>query len=309
MNQQSVRIFLAIAKYKSISKAASALNYTHPTVSEALNQLEEQVGVRLFIRKRGVRQVVLTPAGEAFMTLAQRHMELDEQLEQFISAQKRKKFCLAASSSAHEYLVYHIVQRLMQKVPGLEISLISKSINEVSSEMDKNSFDAAIYFGKELKHPMFEELGFFEEKRYILCPSSTVLPDRVISVEELDVKNEVQYLLTNKTGNFYKWHQEYFSENVSSMVSVDTSSALKNYLRSPESWAIVPASIAHNIISQHGQDFTFRNITPEPVNRRCRLILRRYYPHSEIMQAFLQCCKEYLEERPYLIDQLDLSEL
>ena len=66
MKQQEIKVFLAIAKYRSISAAAAALHYAQPTVSAYLNQLEQSLGVQLVMRAKGKREVELTPAEWTF---------------------------------------------------------------------------------------------------------------------------------------------------------------------------------------------------------------------------------------------------
>lgn len=300
MNHQNIQIFLTVVKHNSISAAAKVLNYTQPTVSEYINQLEKQLGVRLFVRKRGVRQLVLTPAGEAFLPLAQRQMELDEAVERYISAQKQKIFRLAASSSAHEYIVSHIVRRLMQKNPGVEIRLISKEIREIPNAVETNAFDAAIYFGARLENPMIEQVPFFKEERYILCLKDSILPERILSIEDLDPQKEVMYLTTSKGSRLAEWRRQNFPESIGSMVRTDSVFAIKNYLTSKDAWAVVPASVAHHIMSQQSDWFSIRQVTPKLPDRACSLLVMQSYPHEEIMHSFLECCREFTEENPYL---------
>ena len=52
MNWDGLKFFLAIAKAGSLSEAASQLNVNHSTVFRRLNALEQDLGVRLFDRRR-----------------------------------------------------------------------------------------------------------------------------------------------------------------------------------------------------------------------------------------------------------------
>ena len=56
------RIFYYAAKYKSFSKAAEILMSNQPNITHFMNNLENQLGCRLFIRSR--HGVTLTPEGE-----------------------------------------------------------------------------------------------------------------------------------------------------------------------------------------------------------------------------------------------------
>ena len=110
MNHQNIRIFMAIVEQGSISGAAKALHYTHPTVSESLKQLEKELGAQLLSRGKGVRKVVLTAAGQSFLPIAQQWMEVNSRIDQFRQAQKRKVLRLAAGVAAHEYIVPQITR-------------------------------------------------------------------------------------------------------------------------------------------------------------------------------------------------------
>ena len=56
------RIFYYAAKYKSFSKAAEILMSNQPNITHFMNNLENQLGCRLFIRSN--RGVTLTREGE-----------------------------------------------------------------------------------------------------------------------------------------------------------------------------------------------------------------------------------------------------
>jgi len=65
MNLNQLRFASAIARLGSFSKAAEACHITQPTLSNAIMQLEELLGGRLF--ERTTRSVALTPFGQHIM--------------------------------------------------------------------------------------------------------------------------------------------------------------------------------------------------------------------------------------------------
>jgi DNA-binding transcriptional LysR family regulator len=54
--------FEAAARHQSFSRAAEELHLTHGAISRAVAQIEERLGIDLFVRRN--RRVWLTPAGE-----------------------------------------------------------------------------------------------------------------------------------------------------------------------------------------------------------------------------------------------------
>lgn len=61
----ALRAFEAAARHLSFKQAAHELHVTPGAVSQQVRQLEERLGVQLF--ERLTRQVILTPAGEAYL--------------------------------------------------------------------------------------------------------------------------------------------------------------------------------------------------------------------------------------------------
>ncbi|MDQ3271651.1 MAG: LysR family transcriptional regulator, partial [Pseudomonadota bacterium] len=65
MELRHLRYFVGVAEQGSVSRAAEKLFIAQPALSAQIRQLEEELGVSLFVRlPRGVR---LTQAGESFL--------------------------------------------------------------------------------------------------------------------------------------------------------------------------------------------------------------------------------------------------
>jgi DNA-binding transcriptional LysR family regulator len=73
INWDDVRLFLALARNGSARSAAASLNVSHTTIARRAEQLESDLGTRLFDRDVGGYR--LTGAGEAFMNSAVRAEE------------------------------------------------------------------------------------------------------------------------------------------------------------------------------------------------------------------------------------------
>ncbi|HWO40889.1 MAG TPA: LysR family transcriptional regulator, partial [Candidatus Eisenbacteria bacterium] len=76
---QQLKGFLAIAKTRSITKAAQQLRYTPSAVSVQIKKLEQELGVRLFDRTRS--GLMLTGSGKLFLEIALPAIESLERAE------------------------------------------------------------------------------------------------------------------------------------------------------------------------------------------------------------------------------------
>ena len=98
MNWNQLQYVLTIVQEKNITKAAQKLYLSQPSLSMSLKNLEEELGVEIFERKKGVLE--LTYAGELFCHWAEDSLRskqiLSDQLSD-ISSNARHKIRLGIS--------------------------------------------------------------------------------------------------------------------------------------------------------------------------------------------------------------------
>ena len=304
INSQSIEVFLAIVKHGSISAAARVFHYSQPSVSEHLNQLEEKIGATLILRRKGNRQVVLTPTGKAFLPLAEEWMdhqrELEHRIERFIQNQNHNSLRLAASAGGHQHMVSNVIYKLMGYHPNLNLQLRSVERREIESAISAFFFDVAFHYGLTVGKEQVHDIPIFSEPRYILCPKDSPLPDRVLTHDDLNPYFEVAYLSQNGSGQIEKWRRAHFPKDAKPYFEVSNLASTHNYLTDPRCWAIVPASIAMEDVSLQPHKYSYRELDADLPPRVCHLLIAKAYSEDKIISELLKCCEEYIEERPYL---------
>lgn len=83
LTYRQIQYIREVAAAGSISAACRKLNITQSSVLAAMNVAEDEVGVRLFIRRKG-RGVQLTPAGQTFIIAARRFLASGEDFSRSI---------------------------------------------------------------------------------------------------------------------------------------------------------------------------------------------------------------------------------
>ena len=79
MGQAALRCFASAVRTGSMGRAAKALGRTQPAISQQIRRLEDILGYRLV--RRTTRGVIMTAEGEAFLSLAERILALNDEAQ------------------------------------------------------------------------------------------------------------------------------------------------------------------------------------------------------------------------------------
>lgn len=298
MNGQTAKIFLAVAEHGSISAAAQELYLSQPAVSSHIGRLEEDLGVQLIIRQRGVQKIALTQAGQAFIPVATQYIEADKTLMRFRESFDRKTLRLTSGVYVHDYIVTPIAGKLLLRNPELSVSM---SVVEDRGRLDaakEQRYDAAFYFGTPKESPYINYIPFFEDPLCVLCPADTPLPDRVLTPEDLDPAFEIRH--TFPYSSMEKWYDRFFPKEAACYETLATYIIAHTRLVEPRCWTFMPTSVSLMLMAQNPGKLALRHVDPIPAVRHCYICLSRFYSRKDVIDKLLLCCREYLEERPLL---------
>ena len=81
MLNNNLRIFITVAEMESITEAAKKLYISQPAVSQAIRKLEEELGVKLFIRNKR-SSLMLTDIGHKTLAVAYQMADLENKMYQ-----------------------------------------------------------------------------------------------------------------------------------------------------------------------------------------------------------------------------------
>lgn len=129
LNWDDMRVFLAVARHRSLSAAARHLKVTQPTVGRRLAQLEEALSARLFDRLPD--GLVQTAAGAELMTIAEEMERAAETLERrqaTLADQVSGTVRLSVFEAPAQFLTEHLWE-LRQALPEIEIEIAFAHLN------------------------------------------------------------------------------------------------------------------------------------------------------------------------------------
>jgi DNA-binding transcriptional LysR family regulator len=129
-----LRYFLAVAEELSFRKAAERLHISQPPLSRQVSQLEEQLGVDLFLRSKA--GVTLTEAGAAFLPEVRRTLAQAEKAVAIARAAQshRGQFVVGYTTVFDRSAFPDVAARFQRRFP--EWRLVAKGKHSISQGFD-----------------------------------------------------------------------------------------------------------------------------------------------------------------------------
>lgn len=146
MELRELKYFLAVAKEQSISKAAEALFVTQPNLSRQMQNLENEIGQRLFIR--GSRKITLTEAGQLLKKRAEEIVDLYNKTESELRAplfEISGDVYIGGGESYALQTVAEAAHKVQKEYPKVNFHLFSGDSATVSERLDKGLIDFGIF--------------------------------------------------------------------------------------------------------------------------------------------------------------------
>lgn len=204
------KIFYYVGKYKSFSKAAKALNNSQPNITRTMNNLEMELGCKLFIRSN--KGVALTSEGEKlFLHVQAAHEQLQMGEAEINSSKKLQNECISIGFSIGitEILLHDKILPILRDYhrlyPGTHVQIINNSTPNLVSAVSDGSIDLAVVTAFSNSNLNLHEtiLNSFQDI-LIAGPSFSHLKDQNLTLADL-----VQYPIINlwkgtETFEFYK---------------------------------------------------------------------------------------------------------
>ncbi|MEQ4573375.1 MAG: LysR substrate-binding domain-containing protein, partial [Gammaproteobacteria bacterium] len=145
MNLRDLKYLVALADHKHFGRAAAACFVSQPTLSTQIKKLEDELGVPLV--ERAPRKVMLTPAGRE---AANRARGIVAEVEQMKEAARRSQdpeagtVRLGIFPTLGPYLLPHMVPRIRQRFPQLELLLVEEKSDQLLRQLREGKLDAAL---------------------------------------------------------------------------------------------------------------------------------------------------------------------
>ncbi len=178
---RQLQVFLAVAHFENVTKAAEHLAMSQSACSGALKDLETQYDVQLFDRVGKRLQTnelgrILRPKAEALIAMAQ---ELEYDLKRHKDVGKIK---VGATLTIGNYLAVPLISRYMQ-AQGAGVSLMVANTQAVAEKLLNFDIDIGMIEG-EYHHPDLDIIPWREDELICFCSPRHPLAHKTFLTDE-----------------------------------------------------------------------------------------------------------------------------
>lgn len=297
MNSAAIETFLTAVAYGTISEAAERLYISQGTASARIAQLEEELGVTLFSRHRGIKAISLTAEGREFLPIAKQYQALDNQASQIRHAAHYRELRIASIDTLNSFLFPGIYAGFSEHHCSIRLYLQTEHSTEIHQLIEHQAID--IGFAGTL-HASKNVLSrpILQEDMVILCHEGSPF---AMTHDESDL-SDADEIRSEISPGFSAWHRSHFPRATERLLTVGTWSLLPSFIGQEGAWTIASTTVAHGV-QKKVPGLAIVPFSHDAPPRRMTYYLSYRYPEpwiQEAGEAFVEEIRRHFEGTPYL---------
>ena len=186
MEIRQVRYFVMVAQTGSFSQAAKELFISQSTLSQQIQQLENEVGVKLL--ERNTRKVTLSEYGQEFLPYAKNLIyDAEACLGSIMDVRNMAtgKLVIGVTYTFSSVMV-DVLKEFIRDYPGIRLSIRTALMEELMDMLERNEIDLALSYDPGHKYDNIESTELFRSGICVIARDTHPLAQKVsISLEEL----------------------------------------------------------------------------------------------------------------------------
>jgi len=163
-----LQIFKTVVSEGGVTRAAERLNRVQSNITTRVRQLEDDLGVPLFIREG--KRLHLSPTGKVLLDYADRLLDLAQEARTAVrDTTPRGPFRLGAMESTAAIRLPGPLTEFHRRYPDVKLDLSTRSIAELTEQVLSGALDAAL-----VAEPIsddFEKASIYDEELALIAPA------------------------------------------------------------------------------------------------------------------------------------------
>ncbi len=171
MNLQQLKYLSAVVDHGlNVSDAAAALFTSQPGISKQIRQLEDELGLTIFVRQ-GKRLASLTPAGDVVVSTARRALKEIANLKRVAAefrAEDSGTLAIATTHTQARYVLPEVLRQFATQYPKVKLVLHQGNPQQVADQTARGEVDLGIATEALADFPELATLPCYQWNRVVL---------------------------------------------------------------------------------------------------------------------------------------------
>ena len=188
MLNNNLKIFITVAELASVTEAAKKLYVSQPAISQCLKKLENELGVKLFVRNKRSK-LALTRVGKEILGLAYQMTDLENKIYQTAYAENHMlegSIRIASVPLGLAIIMAKVLRHFKESFPLVKVELIEGSPLEVKKMVQNFQVDLGI-----------------STSPYLNLEHKLLLKDRMVSInrttaKSIDLNKRIENLIISR---------------------------------------------------------------------------------------------------------------
>lgn len=297
MTLQQLTYSVKIAETKSMNKAAAELFISQPALSSAIHELEEELGVEIFIRNQ--KGVIVTTEGENFLSYARQIVEVSNMLKDRYSSDEMKTDKFSVSMQHYSFAVEAFMTLAEEfKLHDYELAVHETKTAEVIENVEKFRSEIGIIYQSEFNQKAIDKIltdkklefvPLFDCDVYVYMSADHPLAKKK-SVSFEDLADYPCLSFEQGDNNSFYYAEEMFpTHKYNRIVKADDRATMLNLMTGMQGFTLCSGIICEKL---NGDGYT---AIPLETDERMNIgyVKRKSYPLSKLGERYISILKTY----------------
>lgn len=289
MELRVLQYFLTVVREENISRAADILHITQPTLSRQMAQLEEELGVQLFIRGR---HLSLTDAGVMLRRRAEEVALLIDKIESEFEEQSDLSGVISIGSGGltASQILPSVMQTFREKYPRVQFQFYTNSADYVKERLEQGLLDFGLLL-EPIDVTKFDYIRMAEKEKWGLLIRS----DHPLAKKECITKNDLLSIpiITTDRLPLQKEMEHWLGAPLSSLDIFATYNIITNVAMLVDSGVASALTIEGAVNLFANEKMVFKPLYPE-LSMTSVLAWKKFQPNFGAAGKFLEYFKNML---------------
>ena len=297
MELRVLNYFLTVAREGGLTGASEVLHVTQPTMSRQIQELEEELGQKLFIRT--TRSMVLTPEGMLLRKRAEEILEMAERTKSEFSAMGSTVAGDVLIGSGETFALKQLTDLMAQireEYPGIHFQIYSGNAEEVAERLEKGLLDFGVFVEpadisryNSIRLPVLDTWGLILRKDHPLAQKEHITREDLGDVPLIMSRQE---MAAQKAGNNYL---DWFGGSYELLNVVAGYNLMYNGALMVRSGLGCAVGLDRIVNTTETSDLCFRPFDP-PLEAGIVVVWKKYQVFSKAAEILLEKMKKVFEK-------------